>query len=413
MPRRMYLPVTLIAILVFGGLRAERAVACPFCSAVAQTFTEEIDSMDVVVVARLLESPPVKSTFDANDELPKAKFEVIDILKGQNFLGEKKVVEAIYFGGAEKGKPFLLMAVDPPRLSWSTPLALTPRSHDYLKKLVKLPRDFAQSEEAYTRRMEFFLGHLEDADDLLARDAYDEFARAPYAVVQRLKPKLNHDQLVSWIKNPDVPASRRVLYLTMLGICGGEEDMAMLEEMLKSDDKKQKAGLNALIACYLMLKGPSGMPLIEQQFLMNEEADYPDTYAAIMALRFHGTEVNVIPQQRILEAFRLLLERPKLADLVIADLARWEDWQSTPRLVQLFKESDEKTSWVRVPVINFLRRCPLPEAQVHLKELEKLDPVSFRRAAIQFPFAAPAVPADTTPADTQADSSATSGSDKP
>ena len=37
---------------------------------------------------------------------------------------------------------------------------------------------------------------LEDGDELLARDAYDEFAKAPYDVVKALKPKMNHDQLV-------------------------------------------------------------------------------------------------------------------------------------------------------------------------------------------------------------------------
>ena len=52
---------------------------------------------------------------------------------------------------------------------------------------------------------------------MLSRDAYDEFARAPYATVKELKPKLNHDQLVAWINDPQVPASRKRLYFTLLG----------------------------------------------------------------------------------------------------------------------------------------------------------------------------------------------------
>ncbi len=392
-------PLVLVAAVVWAaGLGTTRVWACPFCSAVAQTFTEEIDSMDVAVVAKLLEAPPPKNaTLTADDELPKATFAIQDVLKGEAHLKDLKQVQAIYFGGAKPGTLFMLTAVDPPNLVWSTPLTLTPRAREYLLNVTKLSRDYAKTTEAYCERLAFFVQFLEDKDELLARDAYDEFARAPYAAVQMLKDKMDHDQLVSWIRNPDVPASRRRLYLTMLGVCGKPEDLAMLEEMLASSDRKQKAGLDALIGCYLTLKGAAGMDLIEGLFIINENAEYADTYAAIMALRFHGTEGGVIAQERILHGFRLMLERPKLADLVIPDLARWEDWESLPRLVTLFKEADEKTSWVRVPVINYLRACPLPEAEEALKELEKIDPVAFRRATTFFPLGVPEPPATPKP----------------
>jgi hypothetical protein len=55
-----------------------------------------------------------------------------------------------------------------------------------------------------------------------------------------------------------------------------------------------------------------------------------------------------------------------------------------PRLVRLFKEADDKSSWVRVPVINYLRACPLPEAEKYIAELEKIDPVAVKRARTYF-----------------------------
>ena len=130
------------------------------------------------------------------------------------------------------------------------------------------------------------------------------------------------------------------------------------------------------------------MALIEELFLKNEKAAYADTYGAIMALRFHASDSDIIPRKRILEGLRHMLDRPQLADLVIPDLARWEDWDSLPRLVQLFKEADEKSSWVRVPVINYLRACPKPQAAEHIKELEKIDPAAVKRANTFFPFGA-------------------------
>ena len=161
----------------------------------------------------------------------------------------------------------------------------------------------------------------------------------------------------------------------------------MLEEMIQSKDRQTKGALDALVAAYLTLKGPDGMPLVEDLFLKNKDAEYTDTYATIMALRFHGTEEKIIPRERLLEGIRTMLDRPQLADLVIPDLARWEDWSVMDRLVELFKNADDESSWVRVPVINYLRACPLPKAKERIDELAKLDPETVKRANSFFPFA--------------------------
>ena len=89
---------------------------------------------------------------------------------------------------------------------------------------------------------------------------------------------------------------------------------------------------------------------------------------------------------------QLILQRPELADLVIPDLARWEDWSQIDRLVELFKTADEKSSWVRVPVINYLRACPKPEATTKLDELKEIDPAAFKRATSFFPVPQPTPP---------------------
>lgn len=365
---------------------AHIATNCPFCSAQSQTLSEEITAMDAAVIA-VLESVPTAKP--GSDEVVKAKFKVVEVIKGEKLIAKKPVIETVYFGDAKSGKKFFITGVGPENIQWSTPLPLSDKAHKYLTQLTALPK-------AGSERLEFFQKYLEDSDELLARDAYDEFAKAPYDVVQALKPKMNHEQIVAWVKDTNVVTSRRRLYLTLLGVCGGKDDLVMLETMLKSEDRKQKAGLDALIACYLLLKGPDGLPLVENQYIKNAKAEYADTYAAIMALRFHGNDVKVIPKSRVVEALRHMLDRPNLADLVIPDLARWEDWQSMDKLVTLFKEADEKTSWVKVPVVNYLRTCPLPEAKAKIKELEKIDPEAVKRANTFFPFptgAAPATPA--------------------
>jgi hypothetical protein len=149
------------------------------------------------------------------------------------------------------------------------------------------------------------------------------------------------------------------------------------------------------------------MPLVEELFLANKDAEYTDTYATIMALRFHGTEEKVIPRPRLLQGLRMMLDRPQLADLVIPDLARWEDWSVMDKLVELFKNSNDESSWVRVPVINYLRACPLPAAKVKLDELARLDPESIKRANSFFPLGGAAAPtAAAKPAANEADKKA-------
>ncbi len=377
-----------VAAVAVPGL----AAACPFCSGVSLTLSEEMKTATAAVVGKLVSLPPAPAegaTLTGADS--KAVFEIVTVLKGEDLLktadapavGRK--IDVIYFGQDEPGKLFFLLGNDTPNVSWATPIPLTERSAEYAAKLPTVAESGAD-------RLAFFQDYLEDSEELLARDAYDEFSKAPYIEVKQLKDRMQHDKLIARIKDPNVSPSRRRLYLTMLGVCGNKDDLPMLEEMIKSDDREQKTALDATIACYLTLGGVDGLPLVEEQFLKKADAEYTDTYAAIMALRFHGQEESQIPRDRLVASLRLMLDRPQLADLVIPDLARWQDWSAMDRLVQLFKEADEQSSWVRVPVIQFLRACPLPMAKTYLEELAKLDPETMKKANTFFPFGSPPVP---------------------
>lgn len=347
-------------------------VACPFCSAVNLTFTEQLKSNDVVVIAKLLEIPPPSDDPDA--ELPKAQFEITDIIKGEKWISDGMKFRTLLVGRYPIGQEFMVMGVDPPSVAWSTPQKASERLIKYLKTLETLPKGGPE-------RLEFFQDYFEDKESVLAFDAYDEFARAPYEDLIALKDKMDYDQIIEWIKDPETSINRRRLYFTMLGVCGGKPaDIEMLEGFIKSGSRKQQAGLDALIACYLNLTGEKGVQLIEDTFIKDMKVDYVDTLAAVSALRFHGTEVDFVPKERIVAAIRHLLDRPKMADMIIPDLARWEDWTVMDRLVQMFKDADEDTNWLRVPVITYLRACPDPKAKEHIAELSKIDPDAVRRA---------------------------------
>ncbi|HTQ40521.1 MAG TPA: hypothetical protein VMJ32_15960 [Pirellulales bacterium] len=352
--------------------------ACPFCGQVSLTWSEEMKAADAVVIAEMTETPARPAGADGafapgiSEQLAKSKFRIVEILKGADLLKKTKQIDAIYLGDAPVGTKFLITAVDPKSLSWATPTALTARSLPYIDTLLKLPEKGAD-------RLLFFQDYLEDEDPVLKQDSFDEFAKATYDDLKAYGPRANYNQLIKWISDPDISPSHRRLYFTLLGVCGSEKDVPLIESLFHSKDRKFKAGLDAMIGSYLAIKGPTGMALVEDMFLKNQDAEFTDTYAAIQAVRI-SQEAGIITKDNAAKAFHLMLSRPKMADLVIPDLARWQDWTVMNQLVDLFVKADADSAWVRVPVLKYLQVCPLPEAKEQLAQLEKLDPTAAKQA---------------------------------
>lgn len=417
--------ISLLASLCLAFGNPLVATACPFCSAVSQTLTQEIEAADVSVLANLLELPPEMDLdsepldLDLDDlDSGTAEFEVVEVIRGDEAPDVGSKINVVYFGSDEQKKQFLVNGLVGQRIDWTNPLPLTERGIQYIKSLGGLPEKGAD-------RLAFFMNHLEDEDPLLAQDAYDEFGRAPYEEVIAVGDRMDRQQLLEWIEDSGVGPTRRRLYLTMLGICGQPEDVAVLEslllydyqqmkpgivatfasmanggpipgvtvlnEMVRADVRRKQQCLDALIAAYLKLKGPSGLPLIEERFLVNPAADYTHVYAAVMALRFHGEETDEIPKDRLLKTVRLVLDNPQIADQVIPDLARWEDWDVMDKLVAKFKES-EPDAWIRQPVIAYLLAAEEQPSEISdrakaaVQELEAMDPKAVKQARSYMAF---------------------------
>ena len=128
--------------------------------------------------------------------------------------------------------------------------------------------------------------------------------------MKKLKPFLCRDKLLVCFSNTELSPDRKRLYLTLLGVCGNKEDTALLEELMRSTDPAKRSGMDAMIGCYLTLKGADGLGLVEELFLKNKKCEFADVYAAIMALRFHGTDGGVIDRTRVVESMHYVLDRP-------------------------------------------------------------------------------------------------------
>lgn len=375
------------SVLAVGLLLLRAAGGCPFCSPVSTTFSENLADMDAVVIARLekLPDPDKAPGGSAASVVAEATFSILEVLKGREVLGDQRVIKAAPFGNFRPGDTFLLAAINVPIRTWSTPLLLNDRQRRYVGTIMGLPKDS-------TQRLVFFQEHLEDPDTMLAGDAFDEFARAAYADLKVIGPRMNRDRLVQWIQSPNVSVDHRRLYLTMLGVCGDRRDIPMLQQLLEDKDRRATSGLDALIASYLTLRGPDGLPTIEQMFLKGARAREPESFADVVAtvaaLRFHGGENDIISRQRIIQSFHLLLDSPNLAELVIPDLARWKDWSPLERLVSLFKAAVAEDA-TRLSIVNYARACPRPEAAQVLQQLADIDSEIVARSKLLFPRISP------------------------
>ena len=382
--RRRLPSAVLIATLLLSGIWSAakpRAVeACASCPTFRATLKEEIDDSAVAVICRLKARPDAAAGGAAGNG-ETCTFEVIEILKGAETLAAQPGVampyqtEIIFFGEQSLGTKFLAFAVTPPNLSWNTPTEVTDREIDYLRKLLTCP-------PKGPARLTMFFDYLEAPERMLAEDAYEEFARAPYVDLQAAKQHMPRERLLRWITDVNVLTAHRRQYVSMLSCCALKEDLPTIETWLRSDERTWRVLLDALVGCHLVLRGADGVPLIENLFLQNKNAELIDSNAAIVALRFVATETNAVPPARINQAFRVVLDRPQLADVIIPDLARAQDWSVVPKLTALFKSAAaDGTLWNRVSIASYLHVCPTPAAVVAAKELELVDPEAFRRAA--------------------------------
>lgn len=366
-------------VLAIGTPRIAPAANCPFCPAVGNTLTEDFNVAKVAIFAERVAAkiPKSSSGEESPDEsLRLGIFRITEVIKGSELLGETKEIEVLFRENPDEPNRYLMFGSGEPLL-WTTPLAMTEAEATYFRGLPQMPEKGAD-------RIAAFFPYLEHPDRLIADDTYSEFARAPYADVKAIKHLLKSEHLKTRLSDPKLSLNHRRLYATMLGVCGDKHDAPFIAERITSTSREFRAGLDAMIGCYLTLLGEEGLPLVDEQFFRNPNAEYTDIYAALMAIRFHSDE-KTISQDRLVQSIKLLLDKPELADLVIPDLARWKVWNLLPEMEKLFLEAGNTSTWVRVPVIRYLRDNPLPEAADLIEKLRKLDPENVERAETLFP----------------------------
>lgn len=216
---------------------------------------------------------------------------------------------------------------------------------------------------------EYFVPFLEHSNPAVADSAYNKLARAPYAVLQIVGRDVDPQQLNKWIVTPAIVKNRGSLYITLLGICGGERERELLKRWIKKQSASGSSSrLAPMLVAFAELNDEESLQFIEQEYLLNRERTLGEIVAAVEALRLHGGADTELSRKRILASYHLLLrERPQLAELIIADCAAWKDWSIAHRLLDIHLSG--KQPWNNNLILEYMQKCPLPIAKRFLDRI--------------------------------------------
>jgi hypothetical protein len=252
----------------------------------------------------------------------------------------------------------------PDRVDWTEHLAISALAADYLRRMPA--REVPQSE-----RLAWYAAYLECRDAEVAGDAWAEFGGSSYTDVKANRHLFQPELLRQWIADPLMSPERLGLYGLMLGLSGGVEDAEfLLAHMQETKTGEFRFGAEGLLAGFLLLRGESGLDLVESQFLSSSGTD-TSRHALAMTLDFFVSyEVSVISKVRACQTMRQLVDSAVLRQTAISSLARWEDWPCLPGLIRVFDFETQQGKVVEgyVPdesglraILEFARLCQKSE----------------------------------------------------
>lgn len=361
---------------------------CPFCPPSAPPLAERVAQADAVVLVAWVSSHEASS----EQEESHTEFRVVDVLKHQKGQPTRGVKIRLPF--LQEGRPgdlFVLMGQQTETLfDWALPLAVSEVSYAYLKQA-------PPPEKPASERLPYFLKFMENPEDTIANDAFAEFSRARYEDVVALQKELSAKTIRRWIDELQPTEQLRLgFYALLLGLCGTTDDEAFLarQVLVATPPDQVRLGLDGMMGGYVLLTGAAGLDRLIEARLDRPDQPDGDIYAFINTLRFLWQYPPAgLPKSKIETTVTRLLDRPAFAEVAIHDLARWNHWGVTDRVLGLYGQFPFDDTTSKTKIINFAlarvqaaRKNPVAEgtglqaAEAFLAHLEKTEPQVLRAA---------------------------------
>ena len=363
---------------------------CIFCSSLDNSLREDLKRAEHVALG-VCEQVPA-----ATADLPIYDFHVDSVAFGphsekENVLG-KFSVKAYARRPFDVGDSTLLFGINTQEsIDWSPSEKLSKEAVSYAQQIIRMERADSASPQEW---LNLYWENLDSEDDWVSRDSYNAVAIFDMEEIEVWAKAIDPAVVKRRISRERTTTHHRRFYWVVLGFCGSVKDVNFVQENIfrqinanESQGVTENAvGMDAAISTFLLLGKASALQVVEEELLWNPNQRGSVRFAAIAALRVHSRELQVLRKERITKAFAPLLDDPDFADMIIPDLARMEDWSHVEVLQKKFRDK-WGPRFLRVPIINYLKVCPLREAKMALDECKKLDPDAFRRAGSIFPFA--------------------------
>lgn len=375
MMHRRLIAVVGVFVMALCLRSSHRISACEYCGGPRQTLSEEFANADAVVLVQW------KAGRAPAGMLGNTTFSVIEIARGpKDVLKKDDQIKITQYRAGKKGDLFLLFGTQDKEIEWNNPLEVSETTYQYIAQApsLKLPTP---------KRLEYFVKFLESSDQLVSNDAFGEFANAPYEDIVQIKHKLDRVKIGKWLADPDTLPNRLALYGLLLGLCGNDDDARMMLAKINQPAAGFPFGLDGLISGYLVLAGEKGLDAIDASKLQNKQVEISEIYAVMQGVRFLWSYGNGrISQDRLRQSMRGLLDRSEIVDLVIADLARWEDWSVMDRLMKSYGQGDYAQPAVKRAIVCYMLVAakangqPAEQAKANLAKLRQQDPALVKSA---------------------------------
>lgn len=360
-----------ICLLIAGVALPCVARACPFCTVVGPTLSQQRDQADVVALGTTQQ-----------DHQPRVR--VLQVVRGQQFIDDDQLAPqelGIDKDSFRAGRLLILLGTkttdhEGGPLRWQG-IEVDEVSAGYVFQApaTRLPA---------AERLAWLARWLEHPDALLAEDAYREFGQAPLDTVQAVADEVPAEKLQAWLRDGQVRGERKGLYGLMLGLqrepAALEANRQFLEQLVREPADDFRAGYDGIVGGYLMAGGSQALAVIEEHLLANPRAASGDVRHAITALRVVRQYGDDIPREQLARAMSRLLTRPDVAAMAIIDLARWQAWQYIDEVAALYGKPGFDAPDIERAIAGYMLVCPLPAALEHLARLEQLSPQRVQEA---------------------------------
>ncbi len=251
-------------------------------------------------------------------------------------------------------------------------------------------------------RLEWFAQWLDHPNQAISKDAYAEFALAPFQEVRDSAHAFSPAEVVDHLHELSLQQQRRGFYGMVAGVLARQSPKgsqsscrnALIHIITEHQSNDFQAGLDGIMAGLFIALGKRSLPVLERQGLFENEASPVDQRHLLQALRFCWEyPSDTVPRTEVVFITRKLLPVPHLTREVIVDLSRYQDWDFRNQIVAMWDTLGGEGPLIRPAIVGYLLACPSEKSASLLAQLREKNIDLFEKAqqaaAIPFPAAAP------------------------